>query len=157
MVRQQLITDSQKLRLQAVHCKQHNQSWSASKIGKHIGCSSKFVNRWVERHQQSGTINDKHRSGRPQKADDAAEQYICMAAKLPECTSAADIAAKTQQANGPKIEHKQRETSSQKEGAAALDSKVSANADTSAEAGQSQICQVSPQERALLVAQSPDH
>ena len=81
MVRQQLITDSQKLRLQAVHCKQHNQSWSASKIGKHIGCSSKFVNRWVERHQQFGSINDKHRSGRPQKADDAAEQYICMAAK----------------------------------------------------------------------------
>ena len=103
MVRQQLITDSQKLRLQAVHCKQHNQSWSASKIGKHIGCSSKFVNRWVERHQQSGSINDKHRSGRPQKADDAAEQYICMAAKLPECTSAADIAAKTQQAMGLKL------------------------------------------------------
>lgn len=103
MVRQQPITDSQKLRLQAVHCKQHNQSWSASKIGKHIGCSSKFVSRWVERHQQSGSINDKLRSGRPQKADAAAEQYICMAAKLPECYSAADIAAKTQQATGLKL------------------------------------------------------
>ena len=102
MVRQQPITDSQKLRLQAVHCKQHNQSWSAAKIGKHIGCSSKFVSRWVERHQQSGSINDKPRSGRPQKADAAAEQYICMAAKLPECCGAADIAAKSQQAIGLK-------------------------------------------------------
>ena len=103
MVRQQPITDSQKLRLQAVHCKQHNQSWSASKIGKHIGCSSKFVSRWVQRHEQSGSINDKPRSGRPQKADAVAEQYICMAAKLPECYSAADIAAKTQQATGLKL------------------------------------------------------
>ena len=140
MVRQQLITDSQKLRLQAVHCKQHNQSWSASKIGKHIGCSSKFVNRWVERHQQSGSINDKHRSGRPQKADDAAEQYICMAAKLPECTSAADIAAKTQQAMGLKLSTSSVKRLLRKKGLQHLTAKVSANADTSAEAGQSQIC-----------------
>ena len=97
-MRQQPITDSQNLRLQAVRCKQHNQSWSASKIGKHIGCSSKFVNRWAARHQQSGSIHDQPRSGRPQKANAPAEQYICMAAKLYECTSAADIAAKTHQA-----------------------------------------------------------
>ena len=103
MVKQQHITDSQKLRLEAVHCKQHNQSWTASKIGKHIGCDRKFVSRWVTRHQQSGSINDKPRPGRPQKADAAAEDYICMAAQLPECTSAADIAAKTQQALGLKL------------------------------------------------------
>ena len=36
------------LRLQAVQCKQHNPSWSASEIVKHIGCSTKSVNRWVK-------------------------------------------------------------------------------------------------------------
>ncbi|KAL3133693.1 hypothetical protein ABBQ32_008193 [Trebouxia sp. C0010 RCD-2024] len=41
------------------------------------------------------------RSGRPQDA--AAQNYICMAAQLPECTSAADIAAKSQQALGLKF------------------------------------------------------
>ena len=103
MVKQHPITNSQKLRLEAVHCKQHNQNWSASKIGKHIGCSGKFVNRWVNRHQQFGSVNDSPRSGRPRKADAAAESYIAMAAQLPECTSAADIAAKTQQAIGLKL------------------------------------------------------
>ena len=103
MVKQQPITDCQKLRLQAVHCKQHNQSWSAAKIGKHTGCSSKFVNRWVGRHQQSGSINDKPRSGRPPEADAATEQHVLMAAQLTECTSAADIAAKSQQATGTKL------------------------------------------------------
>ena len=103
MVKQQHITDSQKLRLKAVHCKQHNQSWSAAKIGKHIGCSGNFVSRWVNRYQQLGSVNDSHRSGRPQKADAAAQEYIFEAAQLPECTSAADIAAKTQQAVGLKI------------------------------------------------------
>lgn len=103
MVKQQHITVSQQLRLRAVHCKQQNQSWSAAKIGKHVGCSGKFVNRWVKRHEQLGSVNDSHRSGRPQKSDAAAEEYIYMAAQLPECTSAADIAAKTQQATGLKL------------------------------------------------------
>ena len=103
MVKQQHITDSQKLRLKAVHCQQHNQGWSASKIGKHIGCSGKFVSRWVTRYQQHGSVNDSPRSGRPQKADAAAQDYILQAAQLPECTSAADIAAKTEQALGLKI------------------------------------------------------
>ena len=103
MVKQQHITHAQELRLEAVHCKQHNQSWSASKIGRHIGCNRMFVSRWLRRHQQSGDINDKPRSGRPQKAHAAAENYILMAAQLPECTSAADIAAKTQQAMGLKL------------------------------------------------------
>ena len=80
-----------------------------------------------------------------------------MAAKLPECTSAADIAAKTQQAMGLKLSTSSVKRLLRKKGLQHLTAKVSANADTSAEAGQSQICQVSPQERALLVAQSPDH
>ena len=103
MVKQQPITNSQKLRLEAVHCKQQNQSWSASKIGKHIGCSSKFVNRWDEGYEHFGSVSDKPRSGRPQKADAAAEQHIIMAAQLLECTNSADVAAKTQEATGVKL------------------------------------------------------
>ena len=103
MVKQQHITHSQELRLKAVHYKQHHHNWSCSKIAKQIGCSPKFVKRWVARHQQVNSVNDKHRSGRPLKADAAAEQYILMAAQLPECTSAADIAHKTQQALGLKL------------------------------------------------------
>ncbi len=103
MVKQQHITKSQELRLKAVHCKQNHQDWSFSKTAKEIGCSHKFVSRWVARHEQLHSVNDKHRSGRPQKADAAAEQHICMAAQLPECTSAADVAAKTQQALGLKL------------------------------------------------------
>lgn len=37
-------------------------------------------------------------------ADAAAEQHIFMAAQLPECSSAADTAAKTQQAASGKVE-----------------------------------------------------
>ena len=47
------------------------------------------------------SINDSHRSGRPQKADAAAQKYMFW--KLLEYTSAADTAAKTQQAIGLKI------------------------------------------------------
>ena len=82
---------------------QHNQSWSASKIGRHIGCNRMFVSRWLRRHQQSGGISDKPRSGRPLKADDTAENYVLTPAQLPKCTSAADIAARTQQAMGLKL------------------------------------------------------
>ena len=103
MVKQQPITASQQLRLKAVHCKQLNPSWSNCKIGKHVGCSHHFVKRWVTRHQQSQHVSDKPRSGRPQKADADAEQHIYMAAQLPECTSAADIAANTERALGSKF------------------------------------------------------
>ena len=103
MVKQQPIISSQQLRLKAVHAKQLNQSWSYCKIGKHIGCSHHFVKRWVERHQQFGHVNDQPRSGRPQTADAVAVQHICMAAQLPECTSAADIAANTERALGSKF------------------------------------------------------
>ena len=137
MVKQQHITDSQLLRLKAVHCKQHNQSWTAAKIGRHIGCHRKFVSRWLARHQQSGSINDLPRSGRPHKADSAAQNYICMAAQLPECTSAADIAAKTQQASvSPEIEPQHSHTFAEEERAAAPDSQGSSNAHSQAEAGQ---------------------
>ena len=103
MVKQQPITASQQLGLKAVHCKQLNPSWSNCKIGKHVGCSHHFVKRWVTRHQQSQHVSDKPRSGRPQKADADAEQHIYMAAQLPECTSAADIAANTERALGSKF------------------------------------------------------
>lgn len=103
MVKQKHITASQELRLKAVHLKQDHQNWSYSKIGKKIGCSHKFVSRWVARHQQGKGVSDQQRSGRPLKADADAQQYIYMAAQLPECSSAADVAAKTQQAKGLKM------------------------------------------------------
>lgn len=103
MVKQPPITASQQLRLKAVHLKQLNHSWSYCKIGKQIGCSHHFVKRWVERHQQFGHVSDQPRSGRPQKADADAVQHICMAAQLPECTSAADIAAHTERALDSKL------------------------------------------------------
>ena len=89
--------------LKAVHLKQDHQGWSYSKVGKQIGCSHKFVSRWVARHQQAKGVSDQQRSGRPLKADADAQQYICMAAQLPECSSAADVAAKTQQEIGLKM------------------------------------------------------
>ena len=103
MVKQKHITASEELRLKAVHLKQVHQDWSYSKIGKEIGCSHKFVSRWVARHQQAKGVSDQQRSGRPLKADADAQQFIYMAAQLPECSSAADVAAKTQQEIGLKM------------------------------------------------------
>ena len=100
MVKQKHITASQELCLRAVHLKQDHQDWSYSKIGKKIGCSHKFVSRWVARHEQGEGVSDQQRSGRPLKADADAQEYIYMAAQLPECSGAADVAAKTQQAKG---------------------------------------------------------
>ena len=91
------------LRLKAVHLKQDHQDWSYSKIGKKIGCSHKFVSRWVARHQQGKGVSDHQRSGRHLKADADAPEYTNMAAQLPECSSAADVAAKPQQAKGLKM------------------------------------------------------
>ena len=103
MVKQQPITLAHQLRLKAVHIKQLNPSWSNCKVAKRIGCSHHFVNRWVARHQQSQHVSDKPRPGRPQKASADAQQHIYMAAQLPECTSAADIAANVQCAIGSKL------------------------------------------------------
>ena len=88
---------SHSCRLQTVHLHQHYPTSSFSVIAKKIGCSHAFVSRWVARHQQLGHVKDKPRSGRPQKADTAAVQHVLMAAQLPECSSAADIVARTQQ------------------------------------------------------------
>ena len=98
MVKQKHITASQTLRLEVspVHLKQDHQDWSHSKTGKKIGCSHKFASRWVARRQQGEGVSDLDRSGRPLKADANAQQYIFMAAQLPECSSAADVAAKSQ-------------------------------------------------------------
>lgn len=49
------------------------------------------------RHEQSGHVKDQPRPGRPFKANVAAVQHISMAAKLPECFSANETAAQTQQ------------------------------------------------------------
>ncbi|DBA87898.1 TPA: hypothetical protein ACH3X1_004887 [Trebouxia sp. C0004] len=62
-----------------------------------MGCRHGFVKRWVTRHKQLGHVRDSPRSGRPHKASVAAVQHVLMAAQLPECTSAADIAARTKQ------------------------------------------------------------
>jgi len=84
-------------RLEAVHLCQHSPSSSFSAIAKQMGCRHGFVKRWVTRHQQLGHVRDSPRSGRPHKATAAAVQHVLMAAQLPECTSAADIAARTKQ------------------------------------------------------------
>ncbi len=97
MVKQKHITASQELCLKAVHLKQDHQDWSYSKIGKKIGCSHKLS---ADGWQQGKGVSDQQRSGRPLKADADAQQYIHLAAQLPECSSAADVAAKTQQAKG---------------------------------------------------------
>ncbi|DBA79928.1 TPA: hypothetical protein ACH3X1_008138 [Trebouxia sp. C0004] len=62
-----------------------------------MGCRHGFDKRWVTRHKQLGHVRDSPRPGRPQKASAAAVQHVLMAAQLPECTSAADIAARTKQ------------------------------------------------------------
>ena len=86
-----------KLRSEAVSLKKHHPTWSCRKIAKHMGCSHTFVIKWVARNEQSGQLEDKHRSGRPPKADAAAVQHIVKAAQQPECSTAADIAAQVEQ------------------------------------------------------------
>lgn len=51
----------------------------------------------MRRDQACEPLHDQARSGRPPKADAAAQKHMVMAAKLPECRTAADIAAKLQQ------------------------------------------------------------
>ncbi len=80
-----------------MHLCQHSPSSSFSAIAEQIGCGHGFVKRWVTRHQQLGHVKDSARSGRPHKATAAAVQHVLMAAQPPECTSTADMAARTKQ------------------------------------------------------------
>ncbi|DBB01622.1 TPA: hypothetical protein ACH3X1_000262 [Trebouxia sp. C0004] len=84
-------------RLEAVHLCQHSPGSSFSAIAKQMGCRHGVVKRWVTRHTQLGHVKDSPRSGRAHKASAAAVQHVLTAAQLPECTSAADIAAGAQQ------------------------------------------------------------
>ena len=86
-----------KLREEAVILHHYHPDWSFSKISKKIGCSHSFVSRWVRRHQACEALDDQPRSGRPPKADAAAQQHLVMAAQVPECRTAGAIAAKVQQ------------------------------------------------------------
>ena len=106
MVKQNHITASQELHLEAVCFERHHQDWAYSKDGKEIGCSHSFVSIWVARHQQarvSMTSKCQVFLRRLLKADADAQQYIDMAAQLLECTIAADVAAKVQQMLQPKF------------------------------------------------------
>ncbi|KAL3147684.1 hypothetical protein ABBQ32_002434 [Trebouxia sp. C0010 RCD-2024] len=87
----------QKLREQAATLKKYHPDWSFNKIRKTIGCRHSFVSRWVRRDQACEPLHDQSRSGRPPKADAAAQEHIVMAAQLPECRTAPDVAAKLQQ------------------------------------------------------------
>lgn len=91
------IATHQTSRQEAVILRKHHPDWSLQKIAKRIGCSHAFVSRWVGRYQVYGHVQDKPRSGRPAKANAAAQQHLVMAAQHPECRSAADIAAKAKQ------------------------------------------------------------
>ena len=84
-------------RLEAVHLCQHSPSSSFSAMAKRMGCRHGFVKRWVTRHQQLGHVRDSPSSGRPHKATAAAAQHVSVAVQLPECTNAADIAARIKQ------------------------------------------------------------
>ena len=86
-----------KFREEAVTLHHYHPDWSFSKISKKIGCSHSFVSRWVRRHQACEALDDQPRSGRPPKADAAAQQHLVMAAQVPECRTAGAIAAKVQQ------------------------------------------------------------
>ena len=92
-----------KLREEATTLQHHHPDWSFSKIGKKIGCSHTFVSRWVRRDLACETLDDQPRSGRPLKADAAAQQHIVMAAQLPECRTAGAIAAKVEQGHQLKL------------------------------------------------------
>ena len=53
--------------------------------------------------KRSETLDDQPRSGRPLKADAAAQQHIVMAAQLPDCRTAGAIAAKVEQGHQLKL------------------------------------------------------
>ena len=88
---------SQKDRWQAVHLKELHPELSFRQIGKKIGRSQSFARKWIQLSQLTGSVDDQHRSGRPQKLDTAAVQHVLAAAKQKHCKSAASIAAKLQQ------------------------------------------------------------
>ena len=100
----------------------------------------KLVSRWVAIHQQGKAVSDQQSSSRPLKAHADAQEYVYMAAQLPECSSAADVAAKAQQAKGSETEPQQHHKAPEEERAAAPHSKGGANADCQSEASQSHIC-----------------
>ena len=89
--------------------------WSYFKIGQEIGCSDKLsAGGWqdISRPEVSATSKGQL------KADAVAQQYICMSAQLPACTSAADVAVQNSVGNGVK-EPQQRHKASEEERVAA--------------------------------------
>ncbi len=127
-------------RLEAVHLCQHSLSSSTSAIAKQMGCRHGFVKRWVTRHQQLGHVRDSPRSGRLHKATAAAVQHVLMAAQLPECTSAADIAARTKQDLEVQLSRSSVTRILKRKGHAAPVTKGGAIADSHAEGCQDQVC-----------------
>ena len=73
---------------------------SLQAIANKIHCSHAFVSKWIARFQQCGSVEDKPRSGRPSKANAVTQQCVLNAAGLPECSSAAAIAAQVQHDRG---------------------------------------------------------
>ena len=112
----------------------YHPDWSFSKIGRKIGCSHSFVSRWVRRDQACEALDDQPRSGRPPKADAAAQQHIVMAAQLPECRTAGAIAAKVEQSPSAEIERPNSKTSSEAEWLAASVTSGKTHADRQAQA-----------------------
>lgn len=103
MAKSKSISAARDLRLKAAWVKQLNPNLSFSAIGKRIGCSHAFVSRWSARYEQYGHVDDLPRPGRPPIADEAAQQHVLEAAKLPECRTAADIVAKAKQDLGKQL------------------------------------------------------
>lgn len=103
MVRDANTTAARNLRLRAVYYTMDHPNMSYRAIGKKIGCSHVFVSRWTKAFNQQGNVEDQPRSGRPTIADDTVHQHVVKAAQLPDCKTAAAIAAQIQQVLGKEL------------------------------------------------------
>ena len=90
-------------RLQAVHLKLHHPEWTLRQVGSKIGRSHGFARKWINCHQQHGTVADQPRSGRPSRMTEEANQQALAAAQQEQCRTSAAIAAEVQQQSGLKI------------------------------------------------------
>lgn len=90
-------------RLQAVHINQLHPEWSLRQIARQTGRSFGFVRKWVNLHQQQGTVEDQPRPGRPQKLTAEATQHALTAAQHKQSRTAAAIASEVQQQTGLKV------------------------------------------------------
>lgn len=72
-------------------------SWDVARTARHTGKSPAFVTRWFTRYQETGTVDDKPRSGRPTLISAAVRAAACVAVAEQQSVPAAAAQLRSQQ------------------------------------------------------------